>query len=110
MASIRGWRFAMFGIAAAICTMTFSATAPAYFDPGDRTASAFDTFDNVIVISLADYQTPAFDFLQMVKEDRIASDFPAFRPKAIKERASRSAVRPTAFSGWRSGRLRTLAA
>jgi hypothetical protein len=34
---------------------------------------------------------------------------PTFKPAAIKQRASRSAVRPTAIAGWRSGRTRHLA-
>lgn len=110
MIPIRSWRFAAFGLVAAICTMTFATTAPAYFDPVSRTASAFDTCDNVFVISLTGYQSAAFDILHIVKEDRVASQPPAFRHKAIKERASRSAVRPTAVSGRRSGRTRTLAA
>jgi hypothetical protein len=100
-------RFLVMGIAAVLCSMTLSTTAPAsYFDSGGTAASPYD---NVIVISLADYQKPAF-LLPMGKEDRVASSFPAFRPMAVKERASRSAVRPTALSGWRSGRVRTLAA
>jgi hypothetical protein len=112
MASTRGLHLAVFGFAAAICTMTFATTAPTYFDRSDGTAAA-STFENVIVISLADFhdQRPAVDMLlPMVKSSRVASDFPAFRPSAVKERTSRSAVRPTAMSGWRSGRFRTLAA
>lgn len=115
MAGIRySLRFAVTGIAAALCSMTFSVTAPAYFDSGGGTATSTYAapFDNIIVISLADVQAPAFDIMPLLKQqDRVASDHPpAFRPKAIKERASRSAVRPTAVSGWRSGRTRTLAA
>lgn len=110
MANIRGLRFLVMGIAATLCSMTFSATAPAYFDSGGTTTTA-SPYDNVIVISIADYQAPAFDLLPLVKADRVASNqFPAFRPMAVKERTSRSAVRPTALSGWRSGRIRTLAA
>lgn len=108
MASFRGWRLAVFGLAAAICTMSFLASSQAYSDPGGSTTAS--PFDNVIVISLADYQLPAFDVLPVVKEDRVTSYPPSFRPKAIKERASRFAVRPTSVSGWRSGRVRTLAA
>jgi hypothetical protein len=113
MAGIRySLRFAVMGIAAALCSMTFSVTAPAYFDSGGTATNTASPFDNVIVISLADVQSPAFDIMPLLKQqDRVGSDHPpAFRPKAIKERASRSAVRPTAVSGWRSGRIRTLAA
>lgn len=110
MALILGWRFAAAGLIAALCTMTFSVTAPAHFDSGGTT-TATSYSDNAIVISFAsNYLSPAFDILSLVKEDRVASHPSAFRPKAIKERASRSAVRPTAVSGWRSGRVRTLAA
>jgi hypothetical protein len=51
MASTRGLHLAVFGFAAAICTMTFATTAPTYFDRSDGTAAA-STFENVIVISL----------------------------------------------------------
>lgn len=101
-------RFVVMGFAAALCSMTFATTAPAYFDPSGTTVAS--SYDNMIVISVADFQSPAFDILPMVKEDRVASTFPAFRPMAVKERASRSAVRPTALSGWRSGRVSRLAA
>jgi hypothetical protein len=108
MASNRGWRFFTFGVTAALCTMILSASASAYFDPSGSTIAR--PYDNMIVISIADYQLPAFDILlPLVREDRVASSFPAFRPLAVKERASRSAVRATVLSGWRSGRVRTLA-
>jgi hypothetical protein len=109
MALASGWRFLTVGITAALCTMVLSVGASAYSDPDSSTTVR--NYDNVIVISMSDYyRSDAFDILPLVKEDRVASDFPAFRPKAVKERASRSAVRPTAVSGWRSGRIRTLAA
>lgn len=109
MAHLSGWRTYCAGIVAALASMTFSVNAPAYFDSGGTATSTFD--HGVIVISFTGY-SPASDFvLPVIKEQRVASDQrPAFRHHAIKERASRSAVRPTAVSGWRSGRVRTLSA
>lgn len=105
-----GLRFAVMGLVATLCSMTFATTAPTYFDSGGATATTtMSPFDNVIVISLAADHQPAFDIMPIIKHDRVASDYPAFRPMAIKECASRFAVRPTALSGWRSGRVRTLA-
>lgn len=101
-------RFAVMGIAAALCSMTLTTTAPAFHDSGGTMATTMSPFE--IVLSYDDVMPASLFVLPVIKEQRIASDHQAFRPMAIKERASRSAVRPTALSGWRSGRIRTLAA
>lgn len=105
-------RFACFGFAAALCSLTMATSARAsYFDAdGGTTLTTATSFNAVIVLAYADYQ-PAFRLSAIAEHERIASDHhPVFRHSPIKERASRSAVRPTAISGWRSGRIRTLAA
>jgi hypothetical protein len=111
MAYYRGLRYAVLAAAAVMLgTITTATTAPdSYFDSGGGTLSTMSPFDNnIIMLSYADYQ-PAVEFKAVAEHQRIASYYPAFRDMPRKERASRSAVRPTAVSGWRSGRVRTLA-
>lgn len=109
MASRYGLRFVVMGLAGVLCSMTIATTTQAYFDSGGGTASASTWYDNVIVLTDYDPMPASAFLLPVAKEQRITSEHRAFQPKAIKERASRSAVRPTALSGWRSGRTRTLA-
>lgn len=108
MARSFGLRLGLIAAAITICTIS----APAF---GDRTfstqatASTFDVFADFVVISAYDYQ-PAFALSAVAERKVIERDYPAFKAVHMSERASRSAVRPSAVAGWRSGRVRHLAA
>jgi hypothetical protein len=111
MATPYGLRLGLIAVAVSLCTMTFATTAPAsYFDTDGGTSATTTYVDtsNVFFVSYADY-TPAIEFKAVAEHKRIVRDYPAYRSHPAKPQASIASVRPTSVSGWRSGRVRTLA-
>jgi hypothetical protein len=95
---------------------TIATTAPAFASNHvTPTTSATAVASDVIVIDFTSAAVDRFDFLAPLADLSIPAAIPGsdqrptFKPAAIKQRASRSAVRPTAIAGWRSGRTRHLA-
>jgi hypothetical protein len=104
-----------FGLIAA-AMMTIAATTPTYAsnDVGSSTAAPVSA-GNMIVVGFSGVMADRFDLIAPLADLSIPAAIPGsdqrptFKPAPIKQRASRSAVRPTAIAGWRSGRTRHLA-
>lgn len=109
MARYFGMRLGLIAAAVTLCTATYSATAPAsYFDNHSGTATVSAYADNVIYVSYADYQS-SLKLEAVVEHKQITRDYPAYRSPIAKPQVNIASLRPTSVSGWRSGRVRTLA-
>lgn len=99
----------------ALVMATLCTTGPTYAHP-DQTGPTI-TSDNTYIVVMAGIATPydrGYDVPVLALVDRAeappSGGYPAYAPAAVKERFSRAAVRPTSVAGWRSGRVRRLAA
>lgn len=109
MAYFKGMRLALVAAIGIIATATVTASAHDYFDSGGTATVTASGYDNSIIFYAVPADVAMVAMPAVADVRRAANVPPSSRPKANKERASRSAVRPTAFAGWRSGRTRTLA-
>lgn len=89
---------------------TFTSGASMAREGPDTTFSVSADYDYDLRLSL--FSSLSGDLLPAAIYDKGASTIlaPVGQKFAVKERASRSAVRPTAVAGWRSSRVRHLSA
>lgn len=106
--SYRPWFWSSIGALLLVCSLSISPRATITTNAGvygvdHVTAVIVASYDSLAPFALFDAKVE-----HAAKPDIATNGF--FSAPPVRERASRSAVRPTAIAGWRSGRTRTLAA
>lgn len=109
MASRYGLRVMIVGAMFALCTMTTTASSTQYTDGGTASASAFDQYGYGFAIQFTDVLGSVV-MPAAVEHRQIKRDFPVYVQPHARPIAIGAAVRPTSIAGWRSGRVRHLAA